>query len=83
MAQPFDKRLQVSKSQFKPRALEYFREVERTGREIVITDRGRPVLRIVPYHRDVEEQLAWLRDSVIEYQRPCDPVAEDDWESGR
>ena len=39
----------VSKSQLKARALEYFREVERTGRELVVTDRGRPVLKIIPY----------------------------------
>ena len=34
----------VSKSKFKPNALKFFRQVERTGREIVITDRGKPVL---------------------------------------
>jgi prevent-host-death family protein len=42
----------VSKSQLKARALEYFREVERAGEELVLTDRGKPVLKIVPYRRD-------------------------------
>ena len=32
--------------------LEYFREVETTGQELVVTDRGKPVLKIVPYRRD-------------------------------
>ena len=40
---------QVPKSKFKPHALQYFREVERTGKALIITDRGRPVLRIMPY----------------------------------
>ena len=40
---------QVSKSKYKPYALQYFREVERTGKTLIITDRGRPVLRIMPY----------------------------------
>jgi len=33
----------VSKAGFKPKALEYFRLVEETGIELIITDRGRPV----------------------------------------
>jgi len=34
----------VSKTQFKAQALQYFRQVEQTGQEVVITDRGRPVV---------------------------------------
>ncbi|MEW6221568.1 MAG: type II toxin-antitoxin system Phd/YefM family antitoxin [Thermodesulfobacteriota bacterium] len=44
----------VSKSQFKPRSLEYFRRIEETGEELVITDHGRPVLKVVPYIADPE-----------------------------
>ena len=35
----------VSKSRFKAKALELFRQVERTGKPIIITDRGTPVLK--------------------------------------
>lgn len=42
----------VSKSQFKPNSLEYFRRIEQTGEELVITDHGRPVLKVVPYVDD-------------------------------
>jgi prevent-host-death family protein len=45
----------VSKSQFKPHSLEYFRRIEQTGEELVITDHGRPVLKVVPYVADTEE----------------------------
>lgn len=38
----------VSKSQLKARMLAYFREVEETGEELVVTSHGRPVLRITP-----------------------------------
>ena len=71
----------VSKSKFKPRALEYFREVERSGKEIVITDRGKPVLKIVPYSNDPFETLKELCGSVIRYDDPTEPVGLDDWES--
>lgn len=41
----------VSKSVLKSRMLEYFREVEATGEELIVTNNGQPVLRIVPYRR--------------------------------
>lgn len=70
----------ASKSHFKAHALEYFREVERTGQEIVITDRGRPVLKLVPY-RSEDEIPGSLRDTVVRYDDPTAPVAEEDWEA--
>jgi prevent-host-death family protein len=73
----------VSKSQFKPRALEYFREVEKTGKELIISDRGKPVLKIVPYTENPEEALKALRDTVVKYDDPTEPVGLDDWEALR
>jgi len=72
---------QVTKSRFKPRALEYFREVERTGKALIITDRGKPVLKIVPYSEKSSELLRTLRNSVIKYEHPTDPVGLNEWES--
>jgi prevent-host-death family protein len=73
----------VSKSRFKARALDYFRQVERTGRELVITDHGRPVVKIVPYASNPEEALAALRGSVLRYDDPTEPVGLDEWEALR
>lgn len=69
----------VSKSEFKPRALEYLRQVEQTGEAIVITDRGRPVARIEPYAAG-DDSLAVLRGLIVKYDDPLRPVAEEDWE---
>lgn len=71
----------VSKSRFKARALEYFREVEATGREIVITDRGKPVAKIVPYTEPAPDPLKELRGTVLRYDKPTEPVGLEDWES--
>lgn len=71
----------VSKSQFKARALEYFRQVERTGKELIITHHGEPVLRLVPYRHEPDEAFRMLRDSVLEYEAPTEPVGVEDWES--
>ncbi len=67
----------ISKSRFKPRALYYFREVEKTGKELIISDRGRPVLRITPYHDDPDKALKALRNSVVKYDDPMQPVGQD------
>jgi len=72
---------QVAKSKFKPHALQYFREVEQTGRPLIITDRGKPVLKIVPYSEEPFEALKMLRGTVLEYKNPTEPVGLDDWES--
>ena len=38
----------VSKSRLKAKMLEYFRSVEETGEELVVTSHGIPVLKVVP-----------------------------------
>ena len=71
----------VSKSKFKPRALKYFREIEKTGKELIISDRGKPVLKIVPYTENPAEALKVLRDTVIKYDDPTEPVGLEDWDA--
>ncbi|MCY4373535.1 MAG: type II toxin-antitoxin system Phd/YefM family antitoxin [Spirochaetaceae bacterium] len=70
----------VSKSQFKPRAFEYFRRVQERRETLVITDRGTPVLKIMPFAEDDDADLAALRGSVLRYDDPLEPVHER-WES--
>jgi len=38
----------VSKSKLKAKMLEIFRQLEISGEELVVTDHGKPVLKIVP-----------------------------------
>lgn len=71
----------VSKSTMKAKALEYFRRVEETGEEVVITSRGKPVLKVVPYVENPSERLAALRGSVLRYDDPTEPVGLEDWEA--
>lgn len=57
----------VSKSELKARMLEYFRRVEETGEELVVTSHGKPVARVVPYrHRvSVAELFKDLRGKAV------------------
>ena len=70
----------ISKSQFKPNALKVFREIERTGQEVTITDRGKKVLKIVPFQEEPEKILKLLRNSIVKYENPFEPVGLEDWE---
>ena len=71
----------VSKSRFKAKALQYFREVEETRKEMIVTDRGRPVVRIVPYTEKPAAVFQELHASVLAYDRPCEPIGIEDWEA--
>ena len=69
----------LSKSQFKPRALAVFRQVERTGEPVIITDRGRPVLKLVPYAAPGHDPLQAFRGCVQRYDDPLAPVDDGEW----
>jgi antitoxin (DNA-binding transcriptional repressor) of toxin-antitoxin stability system len=71
----------VSKSVFKARALEFCREIESSGESLILTDHGRPVLEVRPYEENDTDPLDVLRHSIVKYERPTDPVADDEWES--
>lgn len=71
----------VSKSEFKAKALEYFRQVESTGESIVITDHGRPAREVRPYHGLERDPLKTLQGSVIRFVNPTAPVDDDEWEA--
>lgn len=72
---------EVSKSQFKEKALELLRQVEASGEHIIVTDNGRPAIEVRRYKSDERTPLERLRGSVIELTDPFEPVGEDDWEA--
>ena len=71
----------ISKSKFKPQALKYFRKIEETGQELIITDHTKPVIKIIPYRNKPQIILKELRNSVLFYDDPLEPVAENDWDA--
>ena len=73
--------VQISKSQFKAKALEIFRQVEASGESVVVTDYGQPKLEVRPYRSQTRHPLEMLRGSVLHYDKPAEPVAENDWEA--
>lgn len=72
---------EISKSRFRARALEIFRSVELTGEPVIITDRGNPTLIVKPYSAPSSSPRQRLKDSVLRYEAPFDPVGEEDWDA--
>jgi len=59
--------IKVSKGVLKAKMLEYFRRVEQTGEEIIVTNNNIPTLKVIPLkekHR-VEEIFRDLRGKVM------------------
>lgn len=72
----------VSKSEFKAKALELFRQVEASGESLIVTDHGKPTLEVRRYRGLKRNPLDVLRGSAMRYDNPTDPIAIDDWEAG-
>ena len=72
---------QISKTELKAHALEVFREIEKSGKSRVITDRGRPTLEIRKLRQQQMEPLEVLKGTVVQFEAATAPVAEDDWEN--
>ena len=71
----------ISKSKLKAKMLEIFRELEATGDELIVTDHGRPVLKIVPIQpkNSVKELFAEYQ-AQVEYLEDIDTPTIDEWD---
>lgn len=71
---------EISKSRFKAQALQIFRNIEKTGTPVVITDNGTPTLTVTKYRPDSRDALVRLKGSVLRFEDPFAPVDET-WEA--
>lgn len=70
----------ISKSKLKATMLEVFRELEATGGELIVTERGRPVLKVTPIRpkRTVEELFGAIQGQVV-YLEDINTPTIDEW----
>ena len=61
----------ISKSKLKAKMLSVFRKLEASGEELIVTDHGKPVLKIVPIQKkatiadlfaNIQGQVTYLED---------------------
>lgn len=72
---------EISKTEFKAHALEVLRDIEHSGQPRIITDRGRPTLEIRKLRQQKVSPLELLKGTIVKYEAPTSPVADDDWEN--
>lgn len=72
----------ISKENLNARMMEIFREVEESGQELIVTDHGRPVLKIVPIKQKatVDEVFGPTYGQVI-YHEDINTPTIDEWEA--
>ncbi len=66
----------ISKSKLKAKMLEIFRQLELSKEELIVTDRGKPVLKIIPIpsKSSVEELFGDFQGKVIYNEDPTTPT---------
>jgi prevent-host-death family protein len=71
---------EVSKSVLKSKMLEYFRRVEETGEELIVTDNGRPVIKVVALRgrRSAADVFGDVRGRVVYREDVLTPTT-DEW----
>ena len=71
----------ISKSEFKAKALEVLRAIEKSGEARVITDHGKPTLEIRKLRQQDTPPLERLQGTVLKFDAATEPVAEGDWDN--
>jgi antitoxin (DNA-binding transcriptional repressor) of toxin-antitoxin stability system len=69
----------ITKGRLKAVMLEAFRRVEESGEELVVTDRGRPVLKVVPYAPPKPASLVFGDLRAVYHGDLLEPTV-DEWE---
>ncbi|MFK0571993.1 type II toxin-antitoxin system Phd/YefM family antitoxin [Endozoicomonas sp.] len=62
--------------------LKVMEEVKATGQQAIITSQGKPSLVIKPCNDASRSSMEKLQGTVLSFDNPTAPVAEDDWEAG-
>ena len=71
----------ISKSKLKAKMLEVFRQLEHSGGELIVTDQGKPVLKIIPINelKTAQEVFGDLRGRVT-YLEDINQPTTSEWE---
>jgi prevent-host-death family protein len=69
----------ISKSKLKSKLLEFLRLVEAEGEEIIVTDRGKPVVKISQYAKkpSTEELFGQMRGKATYFEDLTTPTTEE------
>ncbi|MGB5986026.1 MAG: type II toxin-antitoxin system prevent-host-death family antitoxin [Desulfobacterales bacterium] len=64
----------IKASVFKAKCLKLMEEVNRTGKEIVITKNGKPISKLVPYRMRPKSLFGLHEDKILSHEDLIEPV---------
>ena len=71
----------ISKSKLKAKMLEIFRQLEASGEELIVTDRDKPVLKIVPIKtKQTVEELFGASQGHVRYHEDINMPTIAEWD---
>ena len=70
----------ISAGEFKAKCLQLMDEVQARHKEIVITKRGKPIAKLVPYAEEPQTLYGCMKGSVTSHGNIIDPI-EDEWQA--
>ncbi len=71
----------ISKGKLKAKMLEIFRQVEDSGEELIVTDHGKPVLKIIPIRQKTTvEELFGAVQGRVAYLEDINQPTMNEWE---
>jgi prevent-host-death family protein len=76
------KQLQIPAGEFKAKCLQLMDEISRSRKELVITKRGKPVAKLVPFEDEAPEIFGFMKDSVAIKGDIVSPI-DVDWEANQ
>jgi prevent-host-death family protein len=72
---------QMSGTQFQSRCLKALNEVAKSGEELIITKRGKPIVKLVPVKMQEDEIFGYMAGKVKILSDIVGPVIIENWEN--
>jgi prevent-host-death family protein len=73
----------ISVSEFKAKALSILDHVSRTGEEVILTKRGKPIAKVCAYGDLERPVLGGLEGTILYEGDIVSPLGEGDWDAAR
>ena len=72
--------MKMAKNRLKAKMLSVFRSIEKSGEELIVTDRNRPVLRVIPYKKkNSPDELFKSCRGKVRYNGDINAPTADEW----
>lgn len=73
----------ISVSEFKAKALSILNHVAKTGEEVILTKRGKPIAKVSAYGESQKPEPGGLEGTILYEGDIVGPLGDEDWDAAR